>query len=91
MRKFNDDYLNGIKLYGDDFDLTSIEKWYKDEQEAYVNLDPKKEKKYNYTYHYLNILNGFNYLPPQVNFKNTLSLGGAWGHDRFNLCPAQFC
>ena len=31
-------YLSGEYLYGDDFDSCSIEKWYKDEEDAYYEL-----------------------------------------------------
>lgn len=69
-------YLTGNKLYGDDFNLDEIKKWYDDEIDAYADLySPKKE---NYKSHELNKFHGFNKLKSK-NFKNVLSFGGSTG------------
>ncbi len=74
-------YLNGKKLYGDDFSLSEIEKWYQDEIEGYANLGSKDRDKYVYPYHNRNILYGFNYLPKNNKFHNALGFGSAYGEE----------
>ena len=74
-------YLDGKKLYGDDFDSSEIESWFKDETEAYANLGAKQLENYEYNYHAFNRINGFSFLPNNLIFNNTLSFGGAWGNE----------
>lgn len=73
-------YLRGEKLFGDDFTIEEIENWYNQEKEAYANLGSKNTETYEYHYHALNKLHGFNYLKGK-HFQHALGLGGAWGHE----------
>ena len=80
-------YLRGELLYGNDFSLEQIEEWYREETEAYANLNIQTHKRTNvqtynrtYSYHNLNISHGFNKLPNQI-FENALGFGAAWGSE----------
>ena len=55
-------YKSGEVLYGDDFDISQIQKWYDEETEAYADLGSKEAEEYVYGYHALNTLHGFKYL-----------------------------
>lgn len=74
------EYLEGKKLYGDDFNLNEIRKWFEDEKEAYANLGPKNKGNYQYHYHALNYNMGFRFLPDKK-FPNVLGFGSAYGDE----------
>lgn len=73
------EYFSGEKLYGNDFSIAEIEKWFKDEKEAYTNLD-KKKGKHPYGYHQLNITCCFRFLPERK-FERVLGFGSAYGNE----------
>lgn len=73
-------YFMGEKLYGDDFTLSEIEDWYNDEKEGYANLGPKEKAKYSYSYHALNVQNGFKYIKGRK-FEHVLGVGSAYGDE----------
>lgn len=75
------EYFSGKKLYGDDFTIAEIEKWYADEVEGYANLGSKDKGKYQYTYHSMNKLYGFNHLPKDRVYDQVLGLGSAYGEE----------
>lgn len=75
------EFLSGEKLYGDDFNIEEISKWYADEAEGYANLGSRDRSKYKYPYHNMNIYFGFNNLPKDIRFKNVLGLGSAYGDE----------
>jgi SAM-dependent methyltransferase len=74
------EYLKGLRLYGDDFSLDQIKLWYDQETEAYANLGSKDRKNYTYCYHALNQIHGFSILKSK-SFKNVLGFGSAWGEE----------
>jgi len=74
------DYLEGKKLYGDDFSIEQIAKWYEDEKDAYFNIGQKDRCNYKYAYHHLTYRHGFSFLPNKT-FDNVLGLGGAYGDE----------
>lgn len=74
-------YLSGKKLYGNDFHIEHIEKWYEEEKDGYANLGAKNFSNYTYAYHALNKLHGFNFLPASKTFNNVLGYGSAYGHE----------
>lgn len=47
-----DQYFSGKELYGDNFTLEKIEKWYEDEKEGYANL-VSGYNEYHYGYHHV--------------------------------------
>ena len=47
----SDCYLDGSRLYGDDFCLKEILQWFDEESEGYANLGAKNEDEYEYQYH----------------------------------------
>ncbi len=75
-------YLNGELLYGDDFNIEEIKKWYDDEKEASEELrderDLKGYKKKNKDYK--NIFYGFRFVKSK-NLERVVSLGGAYGDE----------
>jgi SAM-dependent methyltransferase len=73
-------YFSGLALYGDDFDQDALEKWYREEKEAYANLGSKNLNAYTYIYHALNKYHGYRYLP-QKEFSNVLGFGSAYGEE----------
>ena len=52
MKKVMNEFFSGKKLYGDNFNLNQIKKWYDDEKEGYSELISLK--KYFYGYYELN-------------------------------------
>lgn len=73
-------YLSGIKLYGDDFTIDEIKKWFADEAEGYANLGAKKRNNYRYVYHELNNLHGFKFIRNR-SFSEALGIGSAYGDE----------
>lgn len=75
-------YLNGSKIYGDDFTLDQIEQWYNEEKEGYSSIPSDKPSKNNskYSYDKLNTISGFKYLKTSF-FNNVLGFGSAYGHE----------
>ena len=55
--------FSGERLYGDDFALEQIKDWYEDEKEGYADLSARNRGPYEYSYHVLNVVHGFHYLP----------------------------
>lgn len=76
------EYFNGEKLFGDDFDKEKIEEWFNDEKEAYASLSDSNDdfSKNHYAYYALNKYNGYFYVP-LTRFENILSIGGASGNE----------
>jgi len=74
------EYLAGTKLYGDDFSLPELEKWYEDEREGFATLGDKSRASYIYEHHALNRLHGFRFLRGR-RFKSALGLGSAYGDE----------
>ncbi|HPL67772.1 MAG TPA: class I SAM-dependent methyltransferase [Smithellaceae bacterium] len=74
-----EDYVLGLKLYGDDFALNEIEKWYLEEKEAYANLGAKNKSKYQYVYHQINKVLGYKFLGKEI--RTCLGLGSAYGDE----------
>jgi SAM-dependent methyltransferase len=72
-------YLSGEKLYGDDFNIQEIKKWYDDEKEGYSGLIDSKD--YFYEYHLFDIEYAFKYLNKIKRFDKVLGIGSAYGHE----------
>jgi len=77
---YMDKYFSGEKLYGDDFDLDEIKKWFDDEKEGYADLGAKEKKSYKYSYHALNAICGFDFIN-ECSLNNVLGLGSAYGEE----------
>ncbi len=74
------DYFKGKRLYGDDFSLEQIKKWYEEETEGYSSIIGDDYAGYFYEYDELNKYHGFNKIQKK-NFKNVLGFGSAWGNE----------
>lgn len=80
-------YLSGIKLYGDDFDAFQIEAWYQDEKEGYASLAEYCQAVANperYSFHELNNYYGFQHLNKEK-YQEVLGIGSAYGEEFFPI------
>lgn len=76
---FDDCYLSGRELWGDDFGPDEIAAWFADEQEGYAELGAAEHgSAAGYGYHALNVRHGFRHLPPR-RFSRALGIGSAYG------------
>jgi len=75
------EYLDGNKLIGDDYDQEQINKWFEDEKEGYANLGSGSNKDYKYEYHNINKYNGFRFIKGDSKFENVLGIGAAYGYE----------
>ncbi len=75
------EYLNGNKLYGDDFSEKEIVQWFDYEKEAYADLYENPSENNTYYYNTLNILQGFRYLPKDKKYPKVLGFGSAYGNE----------
>lgn len=74
-----DKYFSGEELYGDNFGVSKIKKWYDDEREGYSGLiDPST---YHYEFHGINLVHGYSILETIERFENVLGFGGARGDE----------
>lgn len=74
-------YFSGRKLYGDDFSLRQITRWFEEEAEGYAELGNRELSAYTYAYHALNRFHGFRHLKGIDRFDHVLGFGSAWGHE----------
>ncbi|MFT3739353.1 MAG: class I SAM-dependent methyltransferase [Breznakibacter sp.] len=74
-------YLSGNELYGDNFSLDEIKKWFEEESEGYANLGSNRVDSYRYGYHHLNKIHGYSKIKHISGFGNVLGIGSAWGHE----------
>lgn len=81
LKSILEEYLNGNKLYGDDFSPEEIENWYNQEKEAYSGLVSNYAVGNNYQYHQLNLIHGFEKLKSIPSFENVLGFGSARGFE----------
>ncbi len=75
-----DEYFKGEKLYGDNFSLDEIKKWFDEEAEGYADLGSKNRNSYTYGYHMINKIHGYNKIK-NTSFDNVLGFGSAWGYE----------
>jgi len=76
---FEQRYLTGAQLYGDDFAPEQIAEWFEDEREGYANLGSGDGDGSGYSYHQLNMRHGFRHLPAGRRFRHALGVGSAFG------------
>ena len=74
------EYLEGERLYGDDFSFEEIKKWYDEEAEGYADLGSKEKHSYMYGYHMINRIHGYSKIMKPY-FENVLGFGSAWGDE----------
>ena len=74
--------FKGEIIYGDDFNIIEIKKWFELEKEGYSSLNTIELEDLNrniYNYHQLNKAHGFKYIDSIKNFQNVLGIGSATG------------
>lgn len=71
-------FLKGERLFGDDFTIDQIQRWYEEEKEGFADLGSKDRTNYYYGYHVVNSLHGFSKLRAS-SFENVLGFGSAYG------------
>jgi SAM-dependent methyltransferase len=81
IQNYMNQYFSGEKLYGDDFSLAEIKKWFDDETEGYADLGSSDSENYDYVYHHLNQKHGFRFLKDYSKFESVLGIGAAYGHE----------
>jgi SAM-dependent methyltransferase len=74
------DYFSGQQLYGDDFTAAQIQDWFRDEENAYLELYAQNPD-YEYEYELLNVRHGFRHLSTYRHFETVLGLGSAYGDE----------
>lgn len=72
-------YLDGDRLYGDDFVGDELLTWFEDEREAYYNLG-KERQNYQYKYHEMDRAYGYKHLRGK-SFRHVLGIGSAYGDE----------
>lgn len=80
MDAFFDEFKDGGRLYGDDFDQEGIEAWFADEEEGYAGLVQTGSAKYEYHYHGLNRAIGYCRLGDR-RFTHAMGFGAAYGDE----------
>ena len=80
MSNFND-YLQGDKLYGDDFTLPEIEQWYLQESEAYADMYGTNLEHEAYEFGPLTDLYSYQYIAHIPSFNCVLGFGASWGYE----------
>lgn len=75
-----EDFFSGKLLYGDDFALPQIEKWYKEEAEAFANLYGMSAEPYDFN-HSIDNMYGFKYIEFIKQFDQVLGFGSSWGYE----------
>lgn len=76
----NQQYLDGRRLYGNDFAIEEISQWYLDEQNGYADLRGYVHSTYVYGFHALNQFHGFSKYPTPKNAR-VLAYGAAYGDE----------
>lgn len=74
--------FNGELIYGDNFNIDQINKWFEIEKEGYSSLGTLELEDLNkniYHYHQLNKLYGYKHIDYIKTFKNVLGIGAASG------------
>lgn len=75
-----DSCLNGNKLYGDDFDLAQIKRWFEEEKEGYLESYYQEFQEKIYGLDALNTLTMYSYLEDK-RFENVLGFGSSYGQE----------
>jgi len=78
--KIENKYLDGTKLWGDDFNYKKLLSWYKDEKEGYSSLGQAEDELNFYPYERLNFVHGFKKIS-EIKFNNVLGFGSAGGQE----------
>lgn len=73
-------YTSGESLWGNDFDLESIVRWYADEEEGYAELIGAERAEYHYEFHALNRIHGYDRIEIGTSLR-VLGFGSAYGHE----------
>ena len=78
---FEDRYLSGAELYGDDFDEDEVAQWFADEEHGYAGLGGTDRDKHDYGYAALNEHHGWSLLPNSKRFRHLLGFGSNYGDE----------
>ena len=67
--------LRGEKLYGDDLTVDQVERWFRDEADAYFEMSGSSQDPANYGYRELNRQTLFRHVPKDRRFRHALGFG----------------
>ena len=74
-------YFSGRELYGDNFDQSGIDQWFRDEEHGYADLQGVDRARHEYGYDALNSYHGFSNISPDRRFKHALGFGSNFGDE----------
>lgn len=80
-QSFEERFLSGKELYGDDFNEQEIAQWFADEQHGYAELYGSDQTRHEYGYEALNIHQGFSKIPSSRRFGHALGFGSNFGDE----------
>jgi len=78
---FEERFLSGRELYGDDFDASQVAAWFADEQHGYAELYGSDPQRHEYGYTALNEYHGFSRLPASARYAHALGFGSNFGDE----------
>ena len=78
---FEQRYLSGRELYGDDFGEQQIAEWFADERHGYAELYGSDPARHEYGYTALNEYHGFSRLQPDGRYAHVLGFGSNFGDE----------
>ena len=78
---FEERFLSGRELYGDDFAPDSVARWFADEEHGYAELYGSDRERHAYGYTALNEYHGFAHLAPTRRFRHVLGFGSNFGDE----------
>jgi SAM-dependent methyltransferase len=84
-KSFEERYLSGEELYGDDFTPSEINAWFADEEHAYADLYGADRSTHSYEYGALNDCHGFSLLQVNRRFRHALGFGSNFGDELMPL------
>jgi SAM-dependent methyltransferase len=73
-------WFNGNHLFGDDMSPAELARWYEFEKEGYAQIVADRNKPYEYAYHALNTVHGYNHIGNGT-LDHVLGLGSAYGEE----------
>jgi SAM-dependent methyltransferase len=80
-QSFEERYLSGKELYGDNFTEQEIAQWFADEEHGYAELYGSDQTRHEYGYEALNIHQGFSKIEKSKRFAHALGFGSNFGDE----------
>ncbi len=78
---FEERFLSGRELFGDDFDAQAIAAWFADEEHGYAELYGSDPERHEYGYTALNEYHGYAHLDAARSYSHALGFGSNFGDE----------